>query len=172
MEGEARSDSVQTHPGRMNTRDFSFFIFFFGIGSGPEIAAQSQRKNVQYEANINHISKNNIPAAPCFPSLPALSPFLPLAVIAASPGVCSIKHSPLRGTGMYQGKVKSQKRGVSFCKTMQYVEFFFFFFFGCQQETMKRVNRFEGGSGGTCGRTSVCLCVCVSGNWVVRGTVT
>ena len=75
MEGEARSDSVQTHPGRMNTRDFFFFLSFFFIGPGPEIAARSQRKNVQYEANINHISKNNIPAAPCFPLSLLYPPF-------------------------------------------------------------------------------------------------
>lgn len=53
-----------------------------------------------------------------------------------------------------------EKRGV-FLQNNAICRVFFFFFFGCQQETMKRVNRFEGGSGGTCGRTSVCLCVCV-----------
>lgn len=49
-------------------------------GFKPEIASRSQRKSVQYEANINHISKNNIPAAPSLCS----SPFS-LSITAASP---------------------------------------------------------------------------------------
>lgn len=87
------------------------------IGFRPEIALRSQRKSVQYEPNINHISKNNIPAAPLNSAI-SPSPFL-----AASTGVCSIKHSPPRGAGMYQGKVKNR---IEACllQTMQNVQLF------------------------------------------------
>lgn len=64
--GEKRqcADSLRT----MHMHDFA--------GFRPEIVAQSQRKmSVQYEPNINHISKNNIPAAP-LSSAEAPSPFL------------------------------------------------------------------------------------------------
>lgn len=98
-----------THPACMHMCHF--------IGFGPQIATRSQRKNVQYEPNINHISKNNIPAAP-LPSAISPSP-----ILAASPGVCSIKHSPLRGAGMYQGKVKNKKEGC-LLHTMQNVQLF------------------------------------------------
>lgn len=89
--------------------------------TGPprNIVTISEKESVQYEANINHISKNNIPAAPA--SL-CSSPFS-FCVTAASPGVCSIKHSPLRGAGMYQGKVKNKKEG-------------------CLLQTMRDVQRF------------------------------
>lgn len=111
MEGkrEARSDNAQT--------DFGLCTCMILLA--PERLSQSQRKRVQYEANINHISKNNTPAAPA--SL-CSSPFS-FCVTAASPGVCSIKHSPLRGAGMYQGKVKNKKEGC-LLQTMRYVQLF------------------------------------------------
>lgn len=78
-------------------------------------------ESVQYEANINHISKNNIPAV-LLPFSP--SPLLP-SMRAASPGACSIKHSPSEGV-LECTKARSRKRrgGVSGLQCNIYCGFF------------------------------------------------
>lgn len=106
-------ESLDRQPS-LNARTCMIFI-----GLGPEIASRSQRQRVQYEPNINHISKNNIPAAP-LPS--ALSPFS-LSIIAASPGVCSIKHSPSEGCWNVPRQGQEQERGVSFANNAKCTAF-------------------------------------------------